>query len=155
MATAPQAFRRKLTDRLAPEKREIILVPIETYEEDEEGNEVLVNRDEYNFTRPTQEQILMAFAQGGREDSSMGDEISAIFSFLKDTLPLPEYKRIMARLRNPEDTAVDTDLLIQIFQFLMEQWTTFPTQPPVGSSGSQATSGGRSTGRARGKASTR
>lgn len=155
MATAPQAFRRKLTDRLAPEKREVILVPIETYEDDEEGNEVLVDRDEYNFTRPTQEQILLAFAQGGREDSSMGDEISAIFQFLKDTLPIHEYKRIMKRLRDPDDITVDSDMLIQIFQFLMEQWTTFPTQPPVASSGSQGTAGGRSTGRVRGKASTR
>jgi len=155
MATAPQAFRRKLQDRLTPARRESILVPIETYEDDEDGNEVLVNRDEYNFSRPTQEQILLAFSLGGREDSTMGDEIAAIFSFMKDTLEDRDYKRLMKRFRDPSDTAVDSELLIQIFQFLMEQWQSFPTQQPADSSGSQASAGGRSTGRARGKGSTR
>jgi len=154
MATAPQAFRRKLQDRIAPEKRESILVPIETYEDDEEGNEVLIRRDEYTFRRPTQEQILLAFSLGGREDSTMGDEIAAIFSFMKDTLSDAEYKRLMKRFRDPADEAVDSEMLIQIFQFLMEQWQSFPTQQPAASSGSRASAGGRSTGRARGKGST-
>ena len=155
MATAPQAFRRKLQDRLAPESRETILVPIETYDDDDEGNEYLVRRDEYTFSRPTQEQILLAFSLGGREDSTMGDEIAAIFQFMKDTLPEVQYKRLIKRFRDPEDESVDSDMLIQVFQFLMEQWQSFPTQQPAASSGSQATAGGRSTGRVRGTGSTR
>lgn len=156
MATSQKAFRRRVDDHLPKkQERETILVPIEDYYVDDEGNEVVTRRNEFNFSRPTQEQLLLAFAMGGREDSTVGDEVSAIFSFMKDTLPDNEYKVLVRRFRDPNDDTVNSDLLIEIFQMLMEEWQSFPTQQPSGSSGSQGSSGGRSTGRARGKGSTR
>lgn len=154
MATAPQGFRRRVKDRVSKERAEIAFY-LETTDEDEDGNEIVVRRDDFTAKAPTEEQLLLIFAQGGREDASVGDEISAVLAFFRDTLPPAQYKVLISRLRDPDDVDVDAEALTEIFQWIMEQWQDFPTKSPSGSSTSQGSAGAKSTGRVRGKGSTR
>lgn len=154
MATAPQGFRRRVKDRVAKERTEIPFF-LETVDENEEGEEIVVRRDDFVAKAPTDEQLMLMMALGGREDSGVGDEVAAMLDFYKAVLPANQYKILLGRLRDPEDLDVDAETLAEIFQWLMEKWQDFPTTPPSGSSGSQGTTGARSTGRVRGKGSTR
>lgn len=154
MATAPQGFQRRVKER-AVQTRQQVPFFLETTDEDDEGNEIVVRRDDFVATMPSEEQLMLVFATGGREDASIGDEISAILQVFKDALPSNQYKVLIGRLRDPNDADVDADALMEIFSWLMEQWQDFPTKSPSGSSASQGSTGARSTGRARGKGSTR
>lgn len=154
MATPTQGFRRRVKDRLVKE-RPVTHFFLESYDEDEEGNEIITRHDDFHARTPTEEQLMLAFALGGREESTTGDQSAAILSLLKDVLPDGEYKTLIKRFRDADDLDVDSESLMEIFTFLMEQWQDFPTSQPSVSSGSRAGSGGRSTGRARGKGSTR
>ena len=154
MSTGPQGFQRRVKDRVKKERKTIEFF-ISSTDEDEDGVEYEVSRDVYHATTPTEEQLFLIFASGGREDASIGDESAAVLGFFRDALPDGEYRRLVKRLRDPDDLDIDAQLLAEIFQWLMEQFQDFPTTPPSGSSGSQASSGARSTGRARGKGSTR
>lgn len=154
MATAPQAFRRRVKDRVAKERPQVSFY-LETVDEDDEGNEYVVRRDDFTATSPTEEQLLLVYAQGAREDATVGDEVSALLSFFKDILPASQYKVLLKRLRDPDDLDVDLQTLDELFKWIMEQWQDFPTTPPSGSSTSQGGTGTKSTGRVRGKGSTR
>lgn len=154
MASAPQGFRRRVKDRVAKERTQISFF-LETTDEDENGEEFVVRRDDFTAVAPTDEQLMLMMALGGREDAGVGDEVAAMLDFFKAVLPPAQYKILLGRLRDPDDLDVDAEALGEIFQFLMEKWQDFPTTQPSDSSGSRGTSGARSTGRVRGKASTR
>lgn len=154
MASPAQGFRRRVKDRAVREEQKTISFFLETTDEDEEGNEFVVRHDDFTAATPTEEQLMLVFAQAGREDSSAGDEVAAVLQVFKDVLPRDQYRVLIARFRDPEDVDVDSDALLDIFRWLMEQWQDFPTKQPSDSSGSRASSGARSTGRAPGKGST-
>lgn len=154
MATASKGFQRRVRDRVTKE-RPVITFFLETTDEDEEGNEIVVRHDDFTATQPSEEQLLLIFAQGGNEDAGLADEVSAILRFFKDSLPADQYKVLIGRLRDADDPDVDSEVLTDIFSWLMEQWQDFPTRQPAASSGSRGTTGARSTGRVRGKGSTR
>lgn len=153
MATAAHGFRRRVKDRQAKVRPEISFF-LESFDEDEDGNEVVVRRDDFVAKMPTEEQMLLIFAMGGREDATIGDEIASILDVLKSSLGPEQYRVLYRRLKDPDDLDVTIESIEEIFEWLVEQWQDFPTQPSAGSSGSQASSGGRSTGRAPGKGST-
>jgi len=153
MATAPQGFQRRVKERVLKTRPQVSFF-LQTTDEDEEGNEIVLRRDDFVATMPSEEQLMLVFASGGREDASIGDEISAILQFFKDVLPPAQYKILVSRLRDPDDPDVDVETLGEVFSWLLEQWQDFPTKSPSVSSGTQGTSGARSTGRARGKGST-
>lgn len=155
MASAPQGFQRRVKDRVAREEGKVVNFFLETTDEDEHGNEFVVRRDDFTASMPTEEQLLVLFAEGGREDATMADEASAIFSLFKTVLPANQYKLLMRRFKDPDDLDVDFEAIQDILNWLMEQWQSFPTKSPSASSPSQGSSGARSTGRARGKGSTR
>lgn len=154
MATAPQGFQRRVKERAEKERPKIAFF-LETTGEDDEGNEIVVRHDDFEASMPTEEQLMLIYANGGNSDATVGDELHAIFSFFKDALPANEYKILMSRFRDPDDEGVDAEILTEIFGWLMEQWQDFPTKSPSGSSTSRGSTGARSTGRVRGKASTR
>lgn len=154
MASAPQGFRSRVKDRVTKERAKVAFY-LETTDEDENGEEFVVRRDDFVATAPTDEQLMLLMAVGGREDSSIGDEASAMLDFFKAALPADQYKVLLGRLRDPDDPDVDAESLGEIFQWLMERFQDFPTTQPSASSGSQGSSGARSTGRVRGKGSTR
>lgn len=151
---APQGFIRKVKDRAAPtQERKSVSFFLETTDEDEDGNEIVILHEDYTATMPTEEQLMLVFAEGGKESATMADEAAAMLDVFKAALPDAEYRRLYKRLKNPNDKDVDFELLQDLFAFLMEQWQDFPTTPPVGSSPSPSSTGGRSTGRVRGKGS--
>lgn len=152
MATAAQGFRRRVKDRVSKE-REPIPFFIEVTDEDEAGNEIVVSRDDFTATAPTEEQLMLMMAYGGNSEATVADEVNAIISFFKDVLSDKDYRRLVKRLRDPQDVDVDSELITEIFEMLMEKWQDFPTASPAASSGSRASTGTRSTGRARGKGS--
>lgn len=154
MASPAQGFRRRVKDRVA-EERPVVHFFLESVDEDEDGNEIVLRHDDFTATRPTQEQLMLVFAQGARDDSTLGDEMGAMLGFFKDVLPAAQYRVLTRRLRDPEDVDVDGEVLSEVFLWLLEQWQDFPTTSPAASSGSRATTGARSTGRVRGKGSTR
>ncbi len=154
MATAPQGFQRRVKERVEKTRPQVAFF-LETTDEDEEGNEFVVRHDDFVATMPTEEQLMLIYANGGNSDATVGDELHAIFSFFKDALPAAQYKILVSRFRDPDDVEVDGEALTEIFGWLMEQWQDFPTKSPSGSSTSRGSTGARSTGRARGKGSTR
>lgn len=153
MATAPQAFTRRVKDRVTQERRETPFT-LRTIDEDEEGNEIVVKEETYHAVEPSDEQLLVAFAEGGREDATLADQTAAIFDLFRAALPENEFRRLYKRFKDPEDVDVDFEALNDMFEWLLETWADFPTQSPAGSSSSRGTAGARSTGRARGKGST-
>ncbi len=155
MASAPQAFTRRVKDRVQREERPTITFVLRTEDEDEEGNPIVVREDVFEAARPTEEQLLFLFAQGGNSEATLADETHAMFEVFKSILPASQYKVLMSRFRDPDDVDVDLEAIEDIFAWLMEQWQDFPTTPPSDSSASQGSSGPKSTGRVRGKGSTR
>jgi len=154
MATAPQAFVRRVKDRVKNERRETPFT-LRTIDEDENGEEIIVREDTYLAVEPSEEQLLAAFAEGGREDATLADQTAAIFDLFRAALPESDFRRLYKRFKDPEDLDVDFEALNDIFEWLLETWADFPTQSPAASSRSRATAGTRSTGRAPGKGSTR
>ena len=153
MASAPQGFQRRVKER-ATKSRPQVSFFLESVDEDEDGNEIVTRHDDFIATMPSEEQLMLVYAQGGNSDANVGDEIAAVLRVFKDSLPAHQYKVLLGRFRDPDDVDVDAEALMEVFGWLMEQWQSFPTQPPSGSSVSQASTGARSTGRVRGKAST-
>lgn len=154
MATAPQGFQRRIKERKEKTRPQVAFF-LETTDEDAEGKEFVVRRDDFVATMPTEEQLMLIYANGGNSDATVGDELHAIFSFFKDALPPDQYKVLVSRFRDPDDVEVDGEVLTEVFGWLMEQWQDFPTKSPSDSSKSQGTTGARSTGRVRGPGSTR
>lgn len=154
MATAPQGFQRRVKERAVKTRPQVSFF-LSTTDEDEDGNEIEIRRDNFVATMPSEEQLMLVYAQGGNSEASVGDELSAVLRVFKDALPPAQHKVLMARFRDPDDVDVDSEALMEIFGFLMEQWQDFPTQSPPVSSASPEKTGVRSTGRAPGRGSTR
>ena len=155
MPSAPQAFTRRVKDRVEQERDEAIVFVLRTEDEDEDGNTVIVREDRFEASVPTDEQMLLLFSMGGRSDATSADEMAAIFDTFKSILPPQQYRLLLKRFRDPHDVDVDAETLTEVFEWLMEQWQSFPTSPPSGSSQSRASTGAKSTGRVRGKGSIR
>jgi hypothetical protein len=155
MAQAPRSFRRAAKKQ---EERPVVAFEL-TWEEDlsEEdaaaGKEPEVYRtDTFHATRPTDERMFLIAALIGDEDAT-GSEATAVMELFRDSLPADEYRTLKSRLSDPEDS-VDLEILQEIVEWLMKEWTTFPTKPSSGSSQSPTSAGTKSTGRVRGPGST-
>lgn len=156
MAQAPRSFRRAAKKQ---EDRPTVVFDL-TWEEDlsdedaAAGKEPEVYRtDIFHATRPTDERMFMIAALIGDEDG-VGSEATAVMDLFRDALPDNEFRILRSRLSDPDDS-VDLDVLQQVVEWLMSEWTAFPTKPSSDSSPSQTSAGTRSTGRVRGAGSTR
>lgn len=155
MASAPQAFVRRVKDRATPEQQEVFTFVLRTEDEDEEGNTIVVREDRFDAALPTEEQLLLLFANGARSDATTADETAAMFDTFRSILPPQQYRTLIRRFRDPKDVDVDAEAIEDIFEWLLEQWQDFPTSPPSNSSASRPSTGAKSTGRARGRGSIR
>ena len=158
MATAPQAFRGAIKAR----KDEVIVASfnIESYELDEAGdviydeeNEPVTITEQYDFTRPSESALFFLFGAAADDDGS--GEVGAIFGMLREALSDEQFRSLRRRLKSSTDSLDMEDFGTFMEEALMPAWMDFPTQQPAGSSASRANTGARSTGRARGKGSTR
>jgi hypothetical protein len=155
MTSAPHAFRKAVGEKKVVERPTVTFVLESTSdtEVDKDGEPIVVRSDIFHATQPTNERLFIVAATAGDEDSGAAQEAAMTFSLLKSVLPLNEYKIIRERLLDPEDD-VDLSMLQQVLTWLMEQWTSFPTQQPSDSSTSPDSTGAPSTGRVRGPGST-
>lgn len=119
------------------------IVELEFQDPDDPEGEPLVMKAHY----PGDGLIMVAIADATSEDSD-GGSMNAIMSILKGALSIEDYRTIRGWIKAGD---LPADAVGDIFEDLMEEWTTFPTKPSSGSSRSRNTSGTRSTGRARSK----
>lgn len=154
--TAPRSFRRsakKGTDRPISAFT-LDWVEDLTEEQEAEGVEPTVIRsDTFHAKMPTDERLFLVAAKLG-DDDNVASEASAIMELLKDVLPAAEFRVLRQRLSDPEDS-VGMDTIEEVLAWLMERWSSFPTQQSPVSSESPTSSGPKSTGRVRGPGSTR
>lgn len=149
MTTPPRSFRRAVEKKARTERPTVVF----TLDWVDDENDEVIRSDEFHATMPTEESLFLLMATAGDDEMSAAAEAASIMGIFKDSLPPEEYSTLRMRLRDPEDD-VSLEVLQEVIPWLMEQWTTFPTQPPAGSSGTRRTTGGNSTGRVRGKGST-
>lgn len=156
MAQAPRSFRRATKKQ---EERPVLAFDL-TWEEDLSEEDVAAGKepevyrsDVFHSTKPTDERLFMIAALVGDEDG-VGSEATAVMDLFRDSLPADEYRVLRQRLADPEDS-VDLDVLQDVMEWLMKEWTSFPTKQSSGSSGSPTSAGTKSTGRVRGTGSTR
>jgi hypothetical protein len=153
MASSTQTFRRKVREKAAPRKQVTFTLVWEQNESEvEEGKEPEVYRvDTFHATKPTDEKMFLIAALVGDEDNDAG-EAAAVVEILRTALPPEEYRIMRQRIADPDDD-VDLDMLKDVVQWLIGEWTDFPTRPSSASSNSQDSTGATSTGRARGPGS--
>lgn len=144
----PRAFRRAAV-RKAKVERPVTSFTIERLNDEGE----VVGGDEFHATMPTEERLFMIAAMVGDDENSAASA-TALLDILRESLPPKEYLVFRTRFLDPEDEDLSLEVVEEIVEHLMEQWSGFPTGPSQGSSGSQTTSGPKSTGRVRGQGST-
>lgn len=149
VATAPRAFRRAAAKNKTP--RPTLAFTLDWV--DDEDEEKVIKSDVFHAQRPTDERLFLVAATMGDEDAS-GQEAGAVMSIFRDALPAEEYRTLRARLADPDDS-VDMETIGEVMEWLMKEWTAFPTEPSPNSSTSPTTTGSKSTGRVRGTGSTR
>jgi hypothetical protein len=154
MVASTQTFHRKIREKAAPRKEvAFTLVWEQDPDEVEDGQEPEVYRvDTFHATKPTDERMFLIAALVGDEENQAG-EATAVVEILKDALPPEEWRILRARIADPDDD-VDLTMVKDIVQWLIEEWTDFPTRPSSGSSSSRASTGATSTGRVQGEGST-
>lgn len=153
MASTPiHGFTKAIEERTEP--RPVVSFYLRTTKgTDEEGNPIVYRYDEFHATQPSEDVLLLLLANAGRKNATLADEAASMFDLFRKVLPANEFRVLEKRFEDDADDGVDYEMLGQVFQWLMEQWQDFPTQPPVGSSGSRSTTGKKSTGRSRGAGS--
>lgn len=150
MATASRTFRRQVAKKkVARPVVDFFLTWV-----DDEDPEKVIREDVFHATAPTDERLFLLAAAAGDEDGSVATESAAIMDLFRDVLPPDEFRTLRSRLKDPEDD-VDLEMLQDVTAWLMEEWSTFPTEPSSASSTSRPRTGTRSTGRVRGPGSTR
>ena len=109
--------------------------------------------EQYHATRPTEERLFLLAALAGSEDATGTEEAAATLELLRDALPEDEFRVLRRRIADPSDF-VDIGMIQDILMWLVEEWSTFPTEPSSVSSAPPPATGTRSTGRVRGEGST-
>ncbi|MGO1566465.1 MAG: hypothetical protein ACTHXC_00445 [Brachybacterium sp.] len=130
-----------------------IFVTLDT--QDEESGEVTFSEG-YTFHKPSDSRLILmssAFGSAGRTEDA-GSEVVATIRAMVDK---EDWRKLRRRIEGEvEGGLIEFEDLMDIFGQLMDVWAEgFPTPPSSDSSTASPETGGRSTGRSRGKASTR
>jgi hypothetical protein len=159
-----RSFRRAAKKQFATQvedDRDVVKFDLTTTVTDEFGNDVIdpetgepkiFRQDWFHAKKPDDDAILTAMGRGATELSTRADVIAATLDLFREALPEKEFELMMKRLRDKKDE-VSLSMLLEVFDWLQEQWTSFPTSQSTGSSPQQSPSGTRSTGRSPGAGS--
>lgn len=90
---------------------------------------------------PSQVAYLMGITSRQRSEQ---DQMGGMMNFVDSILGDDDSQHLLNKLLDPEDD-FDTDDMMAIVRFLLEEWSARPTQPVSGSTGSQPTTGPEST----------
>lgn len=116
---------------------------------DEDGNQivgVLLRQSVFHAKKPGDDFLLVTMIEGGRSTASIADRAAVVFDFFEHVLPPVEFRILMARLKDDDDE-LDLKQLREIYDWLEEEFSTFPTKSPSDSSPRQQQNGKNSTGR--------
>lgn len=106
-----------------------------------------VDDDEFTAYPPTEGQMaLMMAAQANNRETS--DHVAGVIDFFDGLLDEETQKIFRERLMDRDDP-FDFDLVQEIMESLIEEWSGRPTQSPRGSTPSRPTTGRKSTARQR------
>lgn len=141
--SAPRSFKLAVKANTVEKDAEYPPVP---YEFEEADGSVRVVTAHY----PGDGSLTILLAATG-EDVAENEIVGSIFSFFQDTFSSDDNRYIRSKVRTGE---IPAEMLVAIVQDMIEGWTSFPTPPRPGSTGSQRSTGTRSTGRARDRVST-
>lgn len=78
------------------------------------------------------------------EDASMGDQLTAMYEFLKASVKASDYAHIR---RLERDDQIDSKTVMQMTRDMIAEWSTFPTQQSSASASGRPATGTRSTGK--------
>lgn len=108
-------------------------------------------KEEFSAQRPGEGTLMlfMAYTVDDSEDSR--GQVLQLLRLFEKILGAEGFKRFRKLI---DDGHLAPSGLINIFEWLMEQWADFPTQPSSDSPTSRPKTGARSTGRVHGKGST-
>lgn len=101
-----------------------------------------LNGEHFKCNAAIQGSVLLDFARFS--DSEGGDSATALYEFLRASMPADEYDRLQAVLHDP-DVIIDIELIGEIVSWLVEEYAERPTKQPEDSSNGQLTSGTSST----------
>jgi hypothetical protein len=76
------------------------------------------------------------------------EQIAAVFDFLKNLMDHEDYVWLTGLLKSG---SLSMELLMEVIEYLVEEWTTVPTSPASASPSSRRSTGTRSTARPRSK----
>lgn len=101
-----------------------------------------LNDEEFNCHPAIPGAVLLEFVRDA--DSGTGDSAKALYNFLSSAMPDEEYERLQKQLKNPE-IIIDIDVIGEIVAWLVEEYSSRPTQRPENSSNGDSNSGLSST----------
>lgn len=87
--------------------------------------------------------VLLEFVRDAGSENG-GDSAKALYNFLSSALPDEEYEKLQKVLHDPE-TIIEIETIGEIVSWLVEEYSSRPTQQPEVSSNGQLTSGTSST----------
>lgn len=154
MTSATRTFQRQVTQK----KKKDAPKPVAEFTlawMDEEDPDVAVRSDTFHATQPSDEKMFLLAAMAGDEDASGAADAAATMQLFRESLPSGEFSTLRERLKDDADPAVTLDVLQEVVAYMMGEWSGFPTEPSSDSSVSPPKTGTTSTGRVRGKGSTR
>jgi len=173
MTAQQRTFTSRVNRRIEKEQKQAepgIYIPIGTVDDDTDEETFM---EGYTFHRPSEGRLFLmatAFGASARPENAASEVDATIREMLvvkreerdPETGDLireweddADYRKLRARIDGPVDRRVDLEVLIEIIGVLTEEFGEgFPTQPSTGSSAAPQRTGGKSTGRSPGRAST-
>lgn len=97
-------------------------------------------------TKPSTGQLALVAATDFEDEDDQQHVLQVLFSFVRGTLGESGFRTIERLLAKK---IIDIDGLVEIIEWLVEEWSGFPTQPSSDSPPTPPASGKRSTGRVR------
>jgi hypothetical protein len=98
----------------------------------------------FKVTPAIQGHVLLNFVADASGDDG-GAAAKALDQFFEKVMETEEFKRFKAHLENPR-IIIDMEKLGEIAGWLVEEYTTRPTQPPTSSADGESTTGTSQTG---------
>lgn len=101
-----------------------------------------LNDVEFNCHAAIPGAVLLEFVKDA--DSGTGDSAKALYNFLASAMNEEEYKKLQAVLHNPE-VIIEIETIGEIVSWLVEEYSSRPTQRPENSLNGESNSGLTST----------
>lgn len=101
-----------------------------------------LNGEEFNCHPAIPGAVLLEFVKDA--DSGTGDSAKALYNFLASSMPEEEYEKLQKTLKNPK-VIIEIETIGEIVTWLVEEYSSRPTQRPENSSNGDSNSGPTST----------